>query len=132
MARGLRRRGLLRASSATSGSAAWGELERVVSFQGIGNAGADDEHAEDDWQDDSTTAVGSESWATDRPTDEGPSPRKRRGLGAILRRAERSHRGRNGSGGGNGAAADDDVLTGTMLTGPITTLVLSDDDIEDD
>jgi cell cycle checkpoint protein len=133
MARGLRQRGLVNASAGNGpyGPSSWRELDRVVSFQGIDNAGADDE-ADDEWKDDSTTAVSSDTWSTDRPTDEGPSPRKRRGLGAILRRAEKnSGRGRSGSGAGAGAA-EDEVLNGTALSGPVMKLVLSDDDIEDD
>jgi cell cycle checkpoint protein len=127
IARGLRRRGLLgyAAGSGQFGPNAWRELDRVVSLQGIGNTGPDEEAADEDWKDDASTAVGSESWFTDWPTEEGSSPRRRGGLGAILRRAERKMRG-------PAAAAMDESLTGTMLTGPVTRLVLSDDDIEDD
>ncbi|KAL2129793.1 hypothetical protein VTI74DRAFT_7307 [Chaetomium olivicolor] len=90
------------------------DLERIVSFQGIGPLGAGEEEGEDAADDESSNRT--ESWATDKPTEEG-TPRKRRGLGAILS-TRMGSKGRNG---------EDEVPSL-----PMQSLVISDDDIEDD
>jgi cell cycle checkpoint protein len=93
------------------------DLERIVSFQGIGPLGAGKEDGEDGADEESGGGGGgsgaAESWATDKPTEEG-SPRKRRGLGAIL----------------HGRRKEDEVEEAASL--PLQSLVISDDDIEDD
>jgi cell cycle checkpoint protein len=92
------------------------DLERIVSFQGIGPLGAGEEDGEDGADEESGGAGGAgaaESWATDKPTEEG-SPRKRRGLGAIL----------------HGKRKEDEAEEAASL--PLQSLVISDDDIEDD
>ncbi|KAK4117205.1 hypothetical protein N656DRAFT_773275 [Canariomyces notabilis] len=92
------------------------DLERIVSFQGIGTLGAGEDEGEDAGDDDSGSGLGiAESWATDRPIEEG-TPRKRRGLGAILS-------GRAGTGTKEGEE---------IASLPMQSLVISDDDIEDD
>ncbi|KAK5655437.1 hypothetical protein OQA88_5708 [Cercophora sp. LCS_1] len=90
------------------------DLDRVVSFNGIGaSASADtDDEGDDD-------AAEGETWATDKPTEDG-TPRKKRtkqgsGLGAILSRKLK-----------NGEEAED------LEAVPMQSLVISDDDIEDD
>lgn len=84
------------------------DLEKVVSFQGIG-APVDEEEAEEGAGDEAGPASG-ESWATDKPT-EGDSPKKKRA--AIKSRSEQSE--------------------GSMISSlQVHKLVLSDDDIEDD
>ncbi|KAH9908734.1 cell cycle checkpoint protein RAD17 [Xylariomycetidae sp. FL2044] len=98
------------------------EIEKVVSFSGIGAAAAstDEENAaadggDDDGLGDSGGAGGAaDAWATDRPTEEA-SPRKRR-LGI---RHTNNYSGSSGGVGGIVAAA-------------VQKMVLSDDDIEDD
>jgi cell cycle checkpoint protein len=114
------------------------DLERIVSFQGIGSLGAgeEDEGAEEDSGNGSgpgggVGGGGVESWATDKPTEEGGSPRKRRGgLGAILS-LRSGGGGRASRGRGNNsyeAEEEEEAMTGLPLQG----LVISDDDIEDD
>lgn len=89
------------------------DLEKMVSFQGIGSLGAGEDDGEDgESEGNGGGPGGAESWATDKPTEEG-TPRKRRGLGAIL-----SGRGKN------------EVEETPSL--PMQSLVISDDDIEDD
>ncbi|GAB1311394.1 RFC checkpoint protein Rad17 [Madurella fahalii] len=92
------------------------DLERIVSFQGIGPLGVGEDEGDDGPDEESGGASGmTESWATDRPTEEG-TPRKKRGLGAIL--SSRAGRVKNE---GEEAASL-----------PMQSLVISDDDIEDD
>ncbi|KAK4127104.1 Rad17-domain-containing protein [Parathielavia appendiculata] len=92
------------------------DLDKVVSFQGIGSLGAGEDEGEDGPDEESGGVAGAaESWATDKPTEEG-SPRKRRGLGAIL--SGRAGRGKN------------EMEEAPSL--PMQSLVISDDDIEDD
>ncbi|KAK1600173.1 Rad17 cell cycle checkpoint protein [Colletotrichum navitas] len=80
------------------------DIEKVVSFQGIGpQTGDDDEQAEDAPED---GIVAGDAWATDKPSEEA-SPRKR---GSVIRHA------------GDGSVAGLRVQN----------LVISDDDIEDD
>jgi cell cycle checkpoint protein len=83
------------------------DLEKMVSFQGIGAP-----QTEDDMPDDLDEEGGAETWATDKPTEE-RTPRKK-GLRSIL------HKSRTDS-------------EGTLVSSlPIQSLVISDDDIEDD
>ncbi|KAK2609786.1 hypothetical protein N8I77_003270 [Diaporthe amygdali] len=82
------------------------DLDKVVSFQGIGPP-AD---AESDAELDESAAPAGESWATDKPTEEA-SPRKKR-VPAIKSRSEEGE--------------------GSMISSLQNKLVLSDDDIEDD
>ncbi|KAK4103105.1 hypothetical protein N658DRAFT_421837 [Parathielavia hyrcaniae] len=96
------------------------DLDRIVSFQGIGPLGAGEDEGEDGAEEESGGGIvgagAAESWATDKPTEDG-SPRKRRGgLGAILS-------GRAGSG-------RNELEEAPSL--PMQSLVISDDDIEDD
>ncbi|KAK1764647.1 putative cell cycle checkpoint protein rad17 protein [Phialemonium atrogriseum] len=93
------------------------DLDKLVSFQGIGNPDAEADESLDDEQEEAGgagAAGAAEAWATDKPTEES-SPRKRSGIGAIL--------SRSGGKGGGGSVA------GSL---PMQSLVLSDDDIEDD
>lgn len=108
------------------------DLERVVSFQGIGaQALADDDDDEAAHGADEDAA--GESWATDRPTEEAASPgsrRRRRVNNAI--RPKRAVPARGGGGGHHdGGGGDDD---GLLLPGglQVQKLMLSDDEIEDD
>ncbi|KAH8910470.1 Rad17-domain-containing protein [Coniochaeta sp. PMI_546] len=80
------------------------DLDKMVTFQGIGGPATEDDEAEQD-----EDAVGGETWATDKPTEE-ETPRKK-GLARLIRAKEKSE-----------AAV-------TQL--PVQSLVLSDDDIED-
>jgi cell cycle checkpoint protein len=103
------------------------DLDKMVSFRGIGSLGAGEEDGEDGAEEESSGGGGggggpgaAESWATDKPTEEGGSPRKRRGLGAILGR-----RSAAGKGAGEAEEAAQSLL-------PLQSLVISDDDIEDD
>lgn len=82
------------------------DLDKVVSFQGIGPP-AD---AESDAELDESAAPAGEAWATDKPTEDG-SPRKRRAP-AIRPRGDEGE--------------------GSMISSLQNKLVLSDDDIEDD
>ncbi|KAK3936200.1 cell cycle checkpoint protein RAD17 [Diplogelasinospora grovesii] len=92
------------------------DLEKIVSFSGIGPPKTDDESDSD--PDDTAGIAGGESWATDKPTDESPRKRRSKGLVAILGRSAKLK----------------NEETGAEETGhfPIDSLVLSDDDIEDD
>ncbi|KAK3395677.1 putative RAD17 protein [Sordaria brevicollis] len=90
------------------------DLDKIVSFQGIGPPASEELDA------DEAEEVGvTESWATDKPVEEATSPggRNRRGLGAILSRA---------------AASRGQGLEAATELGGIQSLVISDDDIEDD
>ncbi|KAK3330841.1 putative RAD17 protein [Apodospora peruviana] len=99
------------------------DLDRIVSFQGIGPPKTDDSS---DVEQDDVDAADGDAWATDKPTEENASPqkkRKRSGQGVIgISRA---------TGGGGGGYYDEDAVNG-METLPMQSLVLSDDDIEDD
>ncbi|KAK1758242.1 cell cycle checkpoint protein RAD17 [Echria macrotheca] len=102
----------------TFGSMRIKDLDRIVSFHGIG-AGATGES--DDEGDEERLPVGEgELWSTDKPVEETPRKKRSRaaGLGAIL------SRGRAKSG-----QEEDGLETGGL---PMQSLVLSDDDIEDD
>ncbi|KAL1853260.1 RFC checkpoint protein Rad17 [Diaporthe australafricana] len=81
------------------------DLDKVVSFQGIGPP-AD---AESDAEVDESAAPAGEAWATDRPTEDA-SPRKKRAP-AIKSRSDEGE--------------------GSMISSLQSKLVLSDDDIED-
>lgn len=83
------------------------DIEKIVSFQGIGPP-ADEE--ESDAEADEMAAPAGEAWATDKPTDDA-SPRKKRAP-AIRARSEHSE--------------------GSMISSLQNKLVLSDDDIEDE
>ncbi|KAH8893738.1 hypothetical protein GQ53DRAFT_96508 [Thozetella sp. PMI_491] len=85
------------------------DLDRMVSFQGIGPPKTDD--ASDDEQDENGGVAG-EGWATDKPTDEA-SPRKK-SVVAMLRKQ----------------SLQSEASVSASL--PVESLVLSDDDIEDD
>jgi cell cycle checkpoint protein len=108
------------------------DLEKVVSFQGIGSQSmADDDLAVEggEGEDAAAAATGAppgESWATDRPTDDSASPRKRRVNNGI--RPKRPGAGGRGRGGGNGDE-EDGLLPGGLQ---VQKLMLSDDEIEDD
>jgi len=95
------------------------DLDRIVSFQGVGLGAAGETDDEED-EDARGQAGEGESWATDKPTEDG-SPKKRRqkqGLGMILNR---------------GKVKDETGDEALAMSGlPIQSLVLSDDDIEDD
>ncbi|KAI3398313.1 hypothetical protein diail_9536 [Diaporthe ilicicola] len=82
------------------------DLDRVVSFQGIGPP-AD---AESDAEVDESAAPAGEAWATDKPTEDA-TPRKKRAP-AIKARSDEGE--------------------GSMISSLQSKLVLSDDDIEDD
>ncbi|KAK4197051.1 Rad17 cell cycle checkpoint protein-domain-containing protein [Triangularia verruculosa] len=93
------------------------ELEKIVTFKGIGRAGADEEDGADAADEDSGVAKeAATSWATDKPTEE-MTPRKKRrmGLGAILHLTQKAGHG-------------EEEMQGL----PMESLVISDDDIEDD
>ncbi|KAK4131770.1 hypothetical protein BT67DRAFT_485581 [Trichocladium antarcticum] len=94
------------------------DFDRIVSFHGIGTLGAGEDegaYGADGADEEGSSGGGAATWATDRPTEEA-SPRKRRGLGAILS---------SSAGRGKG---DAEGLPGL----PMASLVISDDDIEDD
>lgn len=98
------------------------DLEKIVSFHGVGAPATSAEDAEDEEADSIGAAVGSASfsaedaWATDKPTDE-PSPRKRGRPGRANRPAARP-------------LGDEDMAA--ITTGlPMCKLYLSDDDIEE-
>ncbi|ROW00382.1 hypothetical protein VMCG_07208 [Cytospora schulzeri] len=82
------------------------DIEKIVSFQGIGPPADEESDAEAD----DMAAPAGEAWATDRPTEDA-SPRKKRAP-AIRARSEQSE--------------------GSMISSLQNKLVLSDDDIEDD
>ncbi|KAI1775277.1 Rad17-domain-containing protein [Hypoxylon cercidicola] len=86
------------------------EIDKVVSFTGIGDA-ADEEAIDGD--DNAEQAGEGEAWATDKPTEEA-SPRKKTTLG-IRQKSEVSS-----------------ALTNAASLPSVQKLVLSDDDIEDD
>lgn len=108
------------------------DLEKIVSFQGIGPARTEDSEPEDD--DDGTPMISggggedSAAWATDKPIEEGtPRKKKRSGLSSMisLGKATAKKKGLFGN------EEDEDGLNG-LETLPMQSLVLSDDDIEDD
>ncbi|CAK7273116.1 RFC checkpoint protein Rad17 [Sporothrix epigloea] len=112
------------------GSTSMRDLEKVVSFHGIGAAaaatGADeaDEDAADAHCGIGTGSNGlsaDQAWATDKPTDEHTSPRK-------TRRPPPGQSGRNSAASKNPPEND---LDGLPVGLPIYNLTLSDDDIED-
>ena len=91
-------------------SAAPRDLEKVVSFQGVGKQAAEEGS---DGEDDGTATQAGEAWATDKPADEA-TPRKK-SAGRIRTKPS------------------DDSQGSSILGGAhISKLVLSDDDIEDD
>ncbi|KAL1870254.1 hypothetical protein VTK73DRAFT_2803 [Phialemonium thermophilum] len=112
-------------------SLGWRDLEKIVSFQGVAIGSDPDDASDPENPEGAGVAVGAgtglggggeETWATDKPTgaeeEEGMTPRKRRqkgGLGAILSRSR--------------VESDETALTGGLS---MQSLVLSDDDIEDD
>ncbi|KAI1456001.1 Rad17-domain-containing protein [Annulohypoxylon moriforme] len=81
------------------------EIEKVTSFSGIGDAGAD----EDALDGDDNAELNAEAWATDKPTEEG-SPRKKRVVGIGFRQKREAE---------------------VAAVPTMQKLVLSDDDIED-
>ena len=83
------------------------DIEKVVSFTGIDGPAADEEDAE-------AEDGGGEEWATDRPTEEPSSPRKRQAPAGIRHR--------------RAGGASTGLITAEL---PVQKLVLSDDDIED-
>lgn len=102
------------------------DLEKVVSFTGIGGP-ADEEAVDADDDDVNNPAVtsngvgsggsgGDNEWATDKPVEEGASPQKRRGPHLGIR-----HRN-----------DDVDAGSGVGAVPSMQGLVISDDDIEDD
>ncbi|OAA56597.1 cell cycle checkpoint protein [Niveomyces insectorum RCEF 264] len=128
---------IARGKRSSFGSLGMRDLEKVVSFHGIGGpvTAADEADADDD--DDHETLGGpggagapgfsaEDAWATDKPTDEA-SPRKaRRRLPSLLQNGRQAAAARRRPSDNN----DDDVQA--LSTGlPMYKLVLSDDDIED-
>ncbi|KAM7192241.1 cell cycle checkpoint protein RAD17 [Naviculisporaceae sp. PSN 640] len=115
------------------------DLEKIVSFQGIGPAKTEDSEPEDD--DDGTPVVtgggggigggeDSAAWATDKPTEEGtPRKKKRTGLTSMINLGKTTAKKRGGVLGQY--EEDEDGLNGIENL-PVQSLVLSDDDIEDD
>ncbi|EJT82029.1 hypothetical protein GGTG_02003 [Gaeumannomyces tritici R3-111a-1] len=105
------------------------DLERVVSFQGIGSQAMADEDEAAQGEDEDVAGGGGgvpgESWATDRPTEESASPRKRRVNNAIRPKRAVPARG----GGGGQYDGDDGLIPGGLQ---VQKLMLSDDEIEDD
>ncbi|KAF3016769.1 Cell cycle checkpoint protein rad17 [Neopestalotiopsis sp. 37M] len=95
------------------------DLEKVVSFSGIGGGGDDEEEAIAQGGDEAINGAaaanvdGEAAWATDKPTaDDGASPRKKKTALGVIRQK----------------AAKDSVVAEL----PVQSLVISDDDIEDD
>lgn len=87
------------------------EVEKVVSFQGIG-APLDEES--DEGVEEELGIPAGEAWATDKPTEDGSTPKKKRRNLAIRPRKN-------------------DQSEGSMISNlQVHKLVLSDDDIEDD
>lgn len=87
------------------------DVEKVVSFQGIG-AALDEES--DQGAEEELGIPGGEAWATDKPTEDGSTPKKKRRDMAIRPRKK-------------------DQSEGSMISNlQVHKLVLSDDDIEDD
>ncbi|CAK7214446.1 RFC checkpoint protein Rad17 [Sporothrix curviconia] len=121
---------IARGKRCSFGSMGMRDLEKVVSFHGIGAAaaatGADE--ADEDAAD-AHCGIGAgvnglsadDAWATDKPTDEQASPRK----------ARRPPPGQTGRGSAASKAAQDDDLDGLPVGLPMYNLALSDDDIED-
>lgn len=99
------------------------EIEKVVSFTGIGDA-ADEEALDGDDDDDGAEQAGEggEAWATDKPTEEGASPRKKKRKGGL------GIRQKSDTSSPSAALAN----TAAAALPSVQKLVLSDDDIEDD
>ncbi|CAK7271276.1 RFC checkpoint protein Rad17 [Sporothrix epigloea] len=106
------------------------DLEKVVSFHGIGGAAAGT--AADEADEDAADAhcgIGAggsglpadQAWATDKPTDENTSPRK----------ARRPPTGQKGWKSAAAKGAPEEELDGLPVGLPMYNLALSDDDIED-
>lgn len=113
------------------------ELEKVVSFSGVAITATGEDEAEEavadgDEANGATAANGESSWATDRPTEDSftGSPQKNRGFGGGSNK-------RRGPGATSGARLgihhknSNDEMAATALPA-VQTLVISDDDIEDD
>lgn len=127
------------------------DLERIVSFRGIGavmGEGGEEEEEEgvgggteeDSAQllDDESSRDAAKSWATDRPTEEA-TPRKKRGrrgggggLMTILSGGGRKNNHGGSSNNEDGSGGGDDWFRGLKGLEPMQSLVISDDDIEDD
>lgn len=129
---------IARSKRCSFGSMGMRDLEKVVSFHGIGAAaaatGADD--ADEDAADancginsgNGSFYAGDDAWATDRPTDDSQSsPRKARRPLQANGRQPPPPASSNGRKGQTNDAEDLDALPGL----PMYNLVLSDDDIED-
>ncbi|KAL1901840.1 RFC checkpoint protein Rad17 [Sporothrix stenoceras] len=132
---------IARSKRSSFGSMGMRDLEKVISFHGIGAAAA--ATGNDDADEDAADAAcgvgpgnggsfytGDDAWATDRPTDDSQSsPRKpRRPLQANGRQAPLPP----AANGRNGKAQANDIEDLDALPGlPMYNLVLSDDDIED-
>jgi cell cycle checkpoint protein len=115
------------------------ELEKVVSFSGVAITAAGEDEADeavadgDDAQGGGADAAanGAEEWATDRPTEDSfGSPQKGRGGGAFGNGGAR-RRGAGGARLGIHHKNSNDEMAGSALPA-VQTLVISDDDIEDD
>lgn len=89
------------------------EIDKVVSFTGIGDAAADEEAVDGD--DTAEQAGEGEAWATDKPTEEASPRKKKRNSLGIRQKSELTS--------STAAAA---------ALPAVQKLVLSDDDIEDD
>lgn len=85
------------------------ELEKVVSFSGIGGGVGQDDEAAAQQQSDGA-GVGGEAWATDKPAEDGSPKKKTLGI---------RHKARDDS-------------SAALVELPVQSLVISDDDIEDD
>ncbi|KAK4170392.1 cell cycle checkpoint protein RAD17 [Cladorrhinum sp. PSN259] len=120
------------------------DLEKLISFRGIGaisaanedEEGGEEENAADAGDDDAAAKDAAKSWATDRPTEEATPRKKRRaGLGAILHGQKRKNNSFNNNRVGVGAEEEEQNKDsgGLMMQGlePLQSLVISDDDIED-
>lgn len=96
---------IARSRRCSFGSLSVRDLDKMVSFQGIGGPATEDDDAEAD----EDAAVGGETWATDKPTEETP---RKKGLARMIRAKEKGE--------------------AVVAQLPGQSLVLSDDDIEDD
>ncbi|EFX04496.1 cell cycle checkpoint protein [Grosmannia clavigera kw1407] len=111
---------IARGKRCSFGSVGTRDLEKIVSFRGIGAPSTSAEDADGDEADDTAQGGSSfpaeDAWATDKPTDD-PSPRKRRKPPATNKAPQRP-------------VEDEDVVA--MAAGlPMYKLYLSDDDIEE-
>lgn len=90
------------------------DVDKVVSFQGI-RAPLLDEESADAGEEELGVVPAGEAWATDKPTEDGSTPRKKRTRNAMAPRK------------------DQEKSEGSMISNlQVQKLVLSDDDIEDD